>query len=191
MSQTPTTERLDPRVRRTRQLLLQAFQELAQERVPGSLTVREITERATINRATFYAHFRDLDDFLGFVVDETFQKTLDAQLPADPGFSWVNLKGLGLATYEFLSRINGNCPPGEVRRKSRIEAQVQRQVYRVLLDWLNAVTLPPNGRSVDPRLKATALSWAIYGVAMDRDRLIPEQSIGEALDQLLSWFGDV
>ena len=52
-------ERLDPRVRRTRQLLVRAFNELVAERGHAGLTVQEIAEGATINRATFYAHFTD------------------------------------------------------------------------------------------------------------------------------------
>jgi AcrR family transcriptional regulator len=56
---TPTNEN-DPRVKRTRQLLLQAFISLLEERhTIHSIRVADITERATINRATFYAHFED------------------------------------------------------------------------------------------------------------------------------------
>jgi AcrR family transcriptional regulator len=52
----------DPRVKRTRQLLLQAFTAvLAEKRSIPSITIRDITQRATVNRATFYAHFEDKD----------------------------------------------------------------------------------------------------------------------------------
>lgn len=42
----------------------------------------------------------------------------------------------------------------------------------------------------DPRLKAAALGWALYGVAIDKDRLAPERTIGEALDQVLALAGE-
>ena len=54
-----TEGKLDPRVRRTRALLVRAFNELLAEKGHAGLTVQEIAERATINRATFYAHFKD------------------------------------------------------------------------------------------------------------------------------------
>ena len=54
-----TTERVDPRVKRTRKLLQQAFLELFQEKGFASISIQDITERATVNRATFYAHFPD------------------------------------------------------------------------------------------------------------------------------------
>ena len=52
-------EKLDPRVKRTRGLILQAFGEILAEKGFHSLSVQDITEKAGINRATFYAHFED------------------------------------------------------------------------------------------------------------------------------------
>ena len=52
-------KRVDPRVRRTRELIVRAFDELVAEKGHTGLTVQEIAGRATINRATFYAHFAD------------------------------------------------------------------------------------------------------------------------------------
>ena len=49
----------DPRVKRTRQLLQQAFMSLMMEGRFRDITVQEIADRATVNRATFYAHFED------------------------------------------------------------------------------------------------------------------------------------
>ena len=50
----------DPRVQRTRQLLLEAFMALVQEkRNIHSISIQVIARRATVNRATFYAHFED------------------------------------------------------------------------------------------------------------------------------------
>ena len=54
----------DPRVKRTRQLLMQAFTELAAEKDIRAITVQDIAARATLNRATFYAHFRDKEALL-------------------------------------------------------------------------------------------------------------------------------
>ena len=54
----------DPRVKRTRQLLLQALDELAAEKDIRSISVQDIAARATLNRATFYAHFRDKEALL-------------------------------------------------------------------------------------------------------------------------------
>jgi len=54
----------DLRVRRTRQLLQKALIELTVEKGFGAVTVREITERAMVNRSTFYRHYLDKYELL-------------------------------------------------------------------------------------------------------------------------------
>jgi AcrR family transcriptional regulator len=56
--------RTDPRVLRTRQLIRDAFIDLLQEIELEKITVKRITERATINRVTFYLHYQDIPDML-------------------------------------------------------------------------------------------------------------------------------
>ncbi|MFX3631746.1 MAG: TetR/AcrR family transcriptional regulator [Candidatus Pristimantibacillus sp.] len=58
------TKRTDPRVLRTRQLIRDAFIDLLQEIDLEKITVNRITERATINRVTFYLHYRDIPELL-------------------------------------------------------------------------------------------------------------------------------
>ncbi len=56
----------DRRVRRTRELLQQALIALVGERRYETITIRDITDRADVARATFYLHYTDKDDlFLG------------------------------------------------------------------------------------------------------------------------------
>lgn len=54
----------DPRVLRTRALLRNALMDLIPEKGYDAITVKDIAERATLNRATFYLHYRDKDDLL-------------------------------------------------------------------------------------------------------------------------------
>jgi AcrR family transcriptional regulator len=55
---------LDPRVVRTRKLLRDAFIELVIEKGYHNLSIKDLTERATLNRVTFYLHYRDKKNFL-------------------------------------------------------------------------------------------------------------------------------
>ncbi len=55
----PAINESDPRVKRTRKLLQAALIELLAEKSFEAITVHDIAERSTINRATFYAHFVD------------------------------------------------------------------------------------------------------------------------------------
>ena len=59
-----TQERTDLRVRRTQKMLQEALVDLITERGFDSITVGDIAERAMVNRATFYRHYRDKYDLI-------------------------------------------------------------------------------------------------------------------------------
>ncbi len=60
----------DLRVRRTRALLQKALIDLTIEKGFTDVTVRDITERAMINRSTFYHHYQDKYDLLSQYIEE-------------------------------------------------------------------------------------------------------------------------
>lgn len=56
--------KLDPRVRRTHQALQEAMLFLIQEQSYESITIQAITDRADLNRATFYLHYNSKEELL-------------------------------------------------------------------------------------------------------------------------------
>ncbi len=63
----------DLRVRRTRKLLQRAFIELTIEKGFADVTVRDITERAMVNRSTFYRHYLDKYELLSQYIEGLFE----------------------------------------------------------------------------------------------------------------------
>ncbi|PQP81317.1 TetR family transcriptional regulator [Paenibacillus sp. PCH8] len=63
----------DPRILRTRKLIRDAFVDLLQEMDIEKLSVNRIAERATINRVTFYLHYRDITDMMEKMADEMIE----------------------------------------------------------------------------------------------------------------------
>ncbi|MBM6996081.1 TetR/AcrR family transcriptional regulator [Paenibacillus sp. DXFW5] len=58
-------EKVDPRVTRTKRLFREALIALLQESAdPHKVTVQSLASRAGLNRATFYLHYRDVEDLL-------------------------------------------------------------------------------------------------------------------------------
>lgn len=66
----------DLRVERTRKAIREAFVQLAAERNPDKISVTAVTERAGINRKTFYLHYDSIealfDDVMCSVMDDFF-----------------------------------------------------------------------------------------------------------------------
>lgn len=80
----------DPRARRTRAQLRAAVLELSTERDLETVTMAEIAERAEVNRATVYLHYKDREDLLLDATDSTMSDIVDAvracRLAAAGGF---------------------------------------------------------------------------------------------------------
>ena len=62
----------DARVKYTRMVLKKALLELMQRKPINKITVKEVCERAELNRATFYAHYSDCFDLLESIEEELF-----------------------------------------------------------------------------------------------------------------------
>lgn len=62
-------KKLDLRVKKTYQQLLDAFLVLMSEKSFDELSVSEICDKAQVHRATFYKHFKDKNEFLNFCFD--------------------------------------------------------------------------------------------------------------------------
>lgn len=69
-----SAKRKDPRAVRTQSLLKRAFIELMEEREFEQITVADISERATVKRATFYLHYKDKTDLMNQCIDETLNE---------------------------------------------------------------------------------------------------------------------
>lgn len=65
--------KVDPRVKRTKTMFEEALLELMEEKDYKKITVREIAEKSTLNRATFYLHYYDKDELLEQLLDEALQ----------------------------------------------------------------------------------------------------------------------
>lgn len=59
----------DPRIARTRHLLQEALLDLTREQPLDAITVADIADRASVNRSTFYQHYRDKETLLADALD--------------------------------------------------------------------------------------------------------------------------
>lgn len=183
-----TVEKMDPRVKRTRELIIRAFGELVDEKGHRGLTVQEIAERATVNRATFYDHFRDQYELLDYFISEAFRGELRRRLPATPRLDEETLRVLVLASCEFLSKLETGCRTRSDRQFIRpmVEAQVQSELHEVLLGWIEASPQKANGRRATPENTASVVSWAIFGAGLDWTRNGGARSAEGFADEVLS-----
>lgn len=75
---------MDPRQQRTRRSIINAFLQLRSEKPIERITVRELSERAEIHKATFYLHYHDVyalsEALEEKVIDDVFSGLSDPML---------------------------------------------------------------------------------------------------------------
>lgn len=62
---------------RSRRMIREAFLELLDEKEFGKITVTDITNRADLNRSTFYAHYPDVRGVVEEIQDEIINKNME------------------------------------------------------------------------------------------------------------------
>ena len=179
-------KRQDPRIRRTRQLLVGAFRELVEEKGFQSVTVQDITERATVNRSTFYAHFEDKYDLFDHVIHESFDEALRSAMPEPAEFCLSDMKSLVLAVFRYLDQINSGCSASEMQFRPMIETRVQAQLYELILEWIERLKPEDVERPATPEVAAAVASWAIYGAGLQWSRGDLGRPADEVAEQTLA-----
>lgn len=155
---------LDPRIRRTRQMLFQAFQDLLKEKSFDTISVQDIAERSTVNRATFYDHFTDKFALLDGMMGERFSTLCASRMIEADGTCEKGLKQLILAVCDFLAEASSGCQKHQRQFEPIVESRVKSAVREFLMVGLC------KREAEDADLRATMASWAICGAAMQWSR---------------------
>jgi AcrR family transcriptional regulator len=178
------TENLDPRVKRTRQMIEAAFMELVSQQGFQSISVQDITARAGINRATFYAHYTDKFALLDHAIQQDFHQAVENLMLNACHFSNENLRALVIVVCEFVGRAHAHCPASEQQFQALVEAQVRAQIHGLVSHWLETIPTIENC-SVSRERAATAASWAIYGLAAEWSRNKRMPPVEQYADEVL------
>ena len=170
--------KLDPRVARTRRLLLDSFSELlAEHKSIRKISIQRITEHAGVNRVTFYAHFADKYELLSAWKRELFRKALtDKQLHTqnarDITFEQLidTILDFMVSYKRYFKLINKEYEP-------LFEAALQEELVDILLEMLKSKL---SHTSMTTQTTATFLSWAIFGTANEWSTRHIQESISNS-----------
>lgn len=178
----------DPRVKRTKALIRQAFIEWLAVKDFEDITVQDIVDRAELNRATFYNHYQDKYELLDLTMAELFAEMLSAWIPPDANMQGAELvRRLMLAVcqwqVETTQRLNARRTLTHA-----MEESAKRHLYDVILSCLDkAQPLDADRRQLE-RI-ATMISWSICGIVIQwsiRREETAEALVDETLPYLMS-----
>ena len=155
-------EQLDPRIRRTRQLLLDALKRLLEEKEFDKISIQDITEAATLNRATFYAHYPDKFALLEQLIRVSFLQLLEQRKVRFDGTCSSAFQAMILAVCDYLAEVQKSLSSKQHQFEPFVEATVIDQLRVVLLEGSRE---HPVEQSIPKEMIAATASWAIYGAA--------------------------
>lgn len=178
----------DPRIRRTRHLLQGALQTLLQSKPFEDISVQDITEAATVNRATFYDHYNDKFALLDAMVAGGFHILLHERNVQFDGTCPAAATAIIRATCDYLTVIREKHPGCEGRTafEPLIDAAIIGAIRRVLMGKPGEPQMPGSPLS---QIAATGAAWAIYGAARQwshtPDRVPAEEVVPQILAMVL------
>ena len=153
-----TAEHTDPRVLRSRQMLMEALLRLLTRKEFDDISIQEIADEATLNRATFYLHYPDKNALLQAMTGARFR-----DLIARRGVSFSNcdgaLRAIALGVCDYLAETAG-CPSQLARMP--LEGSIIPVVEGIFHEGAAKHGITP---SADSRLLATTAAWDIFGAA--------------------------
>jgi AcrR family transcriptional regulator len=151
-------EATDPRILRSRRMLMDALAKLLTKKEFEEISVQEIADEATLNRATFYLHYPDKSALLEAMTDVRFRDLLERR-----GISFTNcdgaLRAIALGVCDYLTELI-SCPSKGPRIP--LEVSIIPAVEGMFKEGLTHHDLAPG---VDAALLATTAAWAVFGAA--------------------------
>jgi AcrR family transcriptional regulator len=99
----------DRRVRKTRDVLRKNLINLMKDKNINSITVKELCEKADINRGTFYLHYKDVFHMLEEIEKELFEEFQDMILSYEISPDKIETKPILQDIFTFIAQNSDFC----------------------------------------------------------------------------------
>ena len=153
-----TAETTDPRILRSRRMLMEALAKLLIRKGFDDISIQEIADEATLNRATFYLHYPDKNALLQAMTAARFRELISRR-----GLSFSDcdgaLRAIALGVCDYRAETTG-CPTQLA--KMSLEGSIIPVVENMFREGAANHPVAPG---TDPELLATTAAWAIFGAA--------------------------
>ncbi|GAA0137438.1 TetR/AcrR family transcriptional regulator [Paenibacillus sp. YSY-4.3] len=160
-----TEAKIDPRIVRTRKLIMDAFVQLSTYKEFKDITIKDITAEATVNRATFYYHFTDKYDLLEKVLTEDLMTKVISEISGHDELNETTAINIFLSLTQFRKSLQSQCRRSFEAFTTTIEAIIKKELENLFYKMLLQQYAKERDESL--RISAVMLSWGIYGASID------------------------
>jgi AcrR family transcriptional regulator len=139
-------------------MLMDALARLLIKKEFSDISVQDIADEATLNRATFYLHYPDKGALLQAMTDARFRDLIERR-----GISFTDcneaLRAIALGVCDYLAE-SVNCPAQLAQIP--LEGSLIQVIEGLFMEGAAHHAIVPG---VDYELMATTAAWAIFGAA--------------------------
>jgi len=175
---------LDPRIKRTRSLLQESLVRLLERKNFDEISVQDLTEEATLNRGTFYAHYNDKYALLECMTASRFMSLLEERNVSFDGTCNSALRKLLLGICDYLAAATGKPKRQGRSIDPHMELAIVAVVGRMALEGLQHQE--PWEGTVPREMVASIESWALYGAAKQWVLTANRRPAEEIVDDVVS-----
>ena len=178
----PEIETTDPRILRSRRMLMESLAKLLMKKELEDISVQEIADEATLNRATFYLHYPDKNALLRAMTESRF-RDLIARRAITFNDCGGALRAIALGVCDYLAESTG-CPT-QLSRMA-LEGSIIPIVEDMFKEGLARHGMAPDA---DASLPATTAAWAVFGAArrwFQTPNRIPAEEIAARIETMVS-----
>ena len=163
-------------------MLMEALARLLTKKELEDLSVQEIADEATLNRATFYLHYADKNSLLQAMTESRFRDLIKRRAIT---FTDCNgaLRAIALGVCDYLSETTG-CPSQLARVP--LEGSIIPVVEDMFKEGLAHHEMAPGA---DAALLATTAAWAVFGAArrwFQTPNRIPAEEMAARIETMVS-----
>lgn len=152
-------------------MIREALHDLMELKPFSQVSVQDIAERASVNRATFYAHFKDKYFLLEDSTRTAYRAALAEHDQLTAGNTTVFLESVAVSTFRFI----------HAHKKCKLDKEFEPQIARIMQDELYKFVCPALGGSA-----ALVVSSAVIGTTMNWRANRYDRRPEELVEQLVS-----
>jgi AcrR family transcriptional regulator len=178
----PETGTTDPRILRSRRLLMDSLERLLKKKEFEDISVQEIADDATLNRATFYLHYPDKNALLQAMTESRFRDLIERR-----GITFTDcngaLRAVALGVCDYLAETT-SCP-GQLAQIP-LEGSIIPVVEHMFKEGLAHHGMAPG---VDAALLATTAAWAVFGAArrwLQTPNRVPAEDMADWIETMVN-----
>ena len=175
-------EVIDPRIVRSRRMLMDGLGNLLSKKSFEQISVRDIVKEAALNRATFYLHYPDKNALLQAMTDVRFRALLERR-----GITVTDCEGalraIALGVCDYLVESTG-CPGHATHLP--LEGSIVAVIEDMIKEGVSHHALAPG---FDASFMAATVAWAIYGAArrwFQTPNRIPAEEMASKIEAMVT-----